>query len=170
MGLATAQLLASRGATISMADLNEGALKSATSSLAPSLLRHIWTRVDVRDTKSVNAWIERTTSTLGKLDGAVNMAGVITPSRPITEETDENFAFTLSVNTQGVFACLRAELNAMQDGSSIVSKKFQPSVKPAERCRSNQGNPTFSRYQQPATSGTSDHREIQRTARVKQQS
>ena len=120
MGFATAKLLASRGAIISMADINEVALKSAILNL-PAHEDHIWTCVDVRDTESVDNWIDRTLARLGRLDGAVNMAGVIPPACPIKEETDENFTFALSVHTQGVFRCLRAELNAMREGGSIVS-------------------------------------------------
>lgn len=119
MGLATAKLLASRGASISLADINENALELAIKQL-PARENHIWTCVDVRNTHSIDSWIENTVRKLGKFDGAVNMAGIITPARPIIEETDENLAFALSVNTQGVFRCLRAELKAMEKGGSIV--------------------------------------------------
>jgi NAD(P)-dependent dehydrogenase (short-subunit alcohol dehydrogenase family) len=120
MGLATAQLLASRGASLSLADLNEETLKEAASSL-PGSDRHICTVIDVRSSKSVDAWINTTVERLGKLDGAVNMAGAITPATPVTEETDEHWDLTFAVNARGVFCCLRAELNAMGPGGSIVS-------------------------------------------------
>lgn len=119
MGLATAQLLASRGATISLADLNEEGLRVAVNSL-PDANRHMYTAVDVRNSKSVNQWISLTVDRLGKLDGAVNMAGIITPASPVTEETDEHWDLTFDVNTKGVFHCLRAELRAMSSGGSIV--------------------------------------------------
>jgi NAD(P)-dependent dehydrogenase (short-subunit alcohol dehydrogenase family) len=120
MGLATAQLLASRGARISLADINERALEDAIQSL-PNSDKHMSTVIDVRNSKSVDGWIQSTVDKLGKLDGAVNMAGVITPAAPITEETDDNWDFTFAVNTRGVFFCLRAQLKAMKAGGSIVS-------------------------------------------------
>ncbi|KAJ9654564.1 hypothetical protein H2201_008975 [Coniosporium apollinis] len=120
MGLATAKLLASRGAIISLADINQEAVKAAANSLVGSE-KHIAAVVDVRSSQSVNAWIESTVQKLGKLDGAVNMAGVITPATPLTQETDEHWEFAFSVNTQGVFYCLRAQLKAMAAGGSIVS-------------------------------------------------
>lgn len=120
MGLATAKLLASRGAIISLADINEKALEHAIESL-PNSEKHMTTAIDVRNRISVDGWIQSTVDRLGKLDGAVNMAGIITPAAPIKEETDENWDFTFSVNTRGVFFCLRAELNAMKAGGSIVS-------------------------------------------------
>ena len=120
MGLATAKLLASRGAIVSLADINETSLKAAAKSLTASE-RHIYTVVDVRQSQSIDAWIKSTVDKLGKLDGAVNMAGVISPAKPITEETDETWDFNFNVNARGVFFCLRAQLRAMSAGGSIVS-------------------------------------------------
>jgi NAD(P)-dependent dehydrogenase (short-subunit alcohol dehydrogenase family) len=129
MGLATAKLLATRGAIISLADINEKALNAAIQSLANSE-KHISSVVDVRSSKSVNEWIQSTVEKLGQLDGAVNMAGVITLAASVAEETDENWDFTFSVNTRGVFFCLRAQLNAMKPGGSIVS--FAQTLRPTE--------------------------------------
>lgn len=120
MGLATAKLLVSRGAIVSLADINESSLKSAIQSLAGSD-KHMYTVVDVRQSKSVDAWIQNTVQELGKLDGAVNMAGVISPAMPITAISDETWDFNFAVNTRGVFFCLRAQLRAMAAGGSIVS-------------------------------------------------
>lgn len=119
MGLATAKLLATRGAIVSLADINENALKSAIESLEGSD-KHIYTVVDVRHSKSVDGWIQTTVQKLGKLDGAVNMAGVISPATPVTEVSDETWDFNFAVNTRGVFFCLRAQLRAMTAGGSIV--------------------------------------------------
>ena len=106
MGLATAKLLASRGASTSLADINEDALKAAVKQMTRQD-QHMWTCVDVRCTSSVDGWVESTVERFGKLDGAVNMAGVITPARPIVEMTDDAFELVMSVNTQGLFRCLR---------------------------------------------------------------
>ncbi|KAF4457615.1 hypothetical protein F53441_488 [Fusarium austroafricanum] len=119
MGLATAQLLATRGAIISLADINEENLKKAKGSLSGD--KHIYQVVDVSKSESVNAWIKQTITTFGKLDGAVNMAGIIAEPVPLTEYSDEVWDKMFAVNTRGVFNCLRAELKAMSDGASIVS-------------------------------------------------
>lgn len=120
MGLATAKLLASPGASISLADINEYGLKSAIESLEGGQ-EHMYTVVDVRDGEKVNAWIKSTVDKYGMLDGAVNMAGIITKATPVKDLTDADWDFSFAVNTKGVFNCLRAQLNAMQDGGSIVS-------------------------------------------------
>lgn len=80
----------------------------------------------MRDSKAVTAWINKTVSDHGKLDGAANLAGMIRIQRPIKEETDDVWALTMQVNASGVFYCLRAELNVMKDGGSIVSPVFTP--------------------------------------------
>lgn len=120
MGLATAQLLASRGTIISLADINELALETAVKSLPGD--KHIYHAVDVSKSESVDAWIRKTIGTFGKLDGAVNMAGIIAPPTPLTECSDEVWDRMFAVNTKGVFNCLRAELQVMSSGASIVSR------------------------------------------------
>jgi NAD(P)-dependent dehydrogenase (short-subunit alcohol dehydrogenase family) len=57
----------------------------------------------------------------GRLDGAVNMAGVLGPSSPITDITNDQMDFVLSVNLNGVFNCLRAQLGVMESGSIVRS-------------------------------------------------
>ncbi|OJJ42153.1 hypothetical protein ASPZODRAFT_125997 [Penicilliopsis zonata CBS 506.65] len=119
MGLAAAQLLAARGASISLADLNETALTAALTSLPGGEDRHLATRVDVRDSASVDAWIEKTVQRFGQLDGAVNMAGVLGPTGPTTGVTDQQFDFVFAVNVTGVFNCLRAQLRVIKSGSIV---------------------------------------------------
>ncbi|KAM0807034.1 hypothetical protein AB5N19_07373 [Seiridium cardinale] len=123
MGLATAQLLASRGTIISLADINKTALKEKTASQAKHITekQHIHTIINVRDSRSVDEWIQTTVQSLGRLDGAVNMAGIIKHATSIVESTDEDWASTMAVNARGVYACLRAQLKAMSAGGSIVS-------------------------------------------------
>lgn len=125
MGLATAQLLASRGALLSLADVNESALQTAITTLNRSTDgAHMYRVVDVRQSSAVNEWIEATVSQFGRLDCAVNMAGIIKPAASVAETTDEAWDQQMAVNARGVFACTRAQLQAMQQGSgtgSIVS-------------------------------------------------
>lgn len=121
MGLATAKLLASRGASISLADINEDMLKSAIASLPGGQEKHAYFKVDVRQSGSVDAWIAATMARFSRIDGAVNMAGIISPATPITELSEEVWDREFAVNTRGVFLCLRAQLRAMKEtGGSIV--------------------------------------------------
>lgn len=122
MGLATAKLLAAQGAVISLADINENAMKAAVEAL-PNSTRHMYTVVDVSDGASVNSWIHSTKQKYGKLDSAVNMAGIIAKTANVSELSDKDWDFSFAVNAKGVFNCIRAELNAMGPGGSIVSRR-----------------------------------------------
>ena len=120
IGLATARLLAARGAIISLADLNQSSLETAATSLSGS--GHMSTIVDMRSASSVETWIAQTVQKLGRLDGACNMAGVH-PGKdlPVVEETDDRWDLIMDVNAKGVFNCLRAQLKHMNDGGAIVN-------------------------------------------------
>ncbi len=81
IGLELAKLLSTRGAAVSIADVQEDALHTAAATIQqlasgswkpPVLIR----KVDVRSTEEVDAWIKQTKDTFGQLDGAANLAGV----------------------------------------------------------------------------------------------
>ncbi|KAF2124607.1 NAD(P)-binding protein, partial [Dothidotthia symphoricarpi CBS 119687] len=120
MSFAVAQLFASRGAFISLADINETALKPAIEPLTGSTQQMV-TVVDVCSGEQVDKWIESTMQKYGTFDGAVNMAGIITKTTPITELTDADWDFSFMVNTESVFNCLGAQLRAMKEGASMDS-------------------------------------------------
>lgn len=101
---------------MSLADLSEDKLQAAIKTLS-SPEKHMYKVVDVRDTASVDAWIEATVQDFGKVDGAVNMAGVSTQKRNISDMLDEAYDFVFGVNIMGVFKCLRAEMRAMKTGA-----------------------------------------------------
>ncbi|KAI1362922.1 hypothetical protein F5Y08DRAFT_256510 [Xylaria arbuscula] len=123
MGLATARLLASRGAVISLADINETAVKDATRSLeCHHDQEHMYSVVDVSKSEAVDSWIGATVKKLGRIDGAVNMAGIIKHAKPIAESTDEDWETVFAINAKGVYYSLRAQIKAMAEGGgSIVS-------------------------------------------------
>ena len=106
IGKATAQILYERGATLSLADLNGEQLKAVAEGMqtsSKSSNQKITTTVlDVRKSDQVTSWIEQTVKDLGKLDGACNLAGVVTTHSLLADTTDENLEFVLGVNLFGV--------------------------------------------------------------------
>ena len=124
IGLVTAKLLSSRGAKLSIADINEKQLEAVAKDIQASGGQVIFTSVDVRKPSQVKAYIEKTVQHFGKLDGAANLAGVIGPTACTTDlrnQSDEEWDFVIDVNARGVFNCLRAELAVMSSGASIVN-------------------------------------------------
>ncbi|KIW16245.1 hypothetical protein PV08_06296 [Exophiala spinifera] len=122
MGACVAQVLASRGAVVSLADLNEVGLRKTLDSL-PGDKSHIYTIVDVRDAAAIDSWIQRTVKELGRLDGAANFAGVLAWKHlnKVQDETEANWDFHMDVNAKGVFLSMGAEVRHMTPGGSIVN-------------------------------------------------
>ena len=123
IGFATARLLASRGASISVADIRQEALDAAVADFKksdPNVKIHA-KAVDVRKGREVGEWLDETVKHLGPLNGAVNLAGVLSSGTQIADTTDEEWDSVMDVNVKGVFNCIRAELQRMDKDASIVS-------------------------------------------------
>ncbi|KAF9886481.1 hypothetical protein FE257_011388 [Aspergillus nanangensis] len=127
IGLETAKLIASRGGILSLCDYHvenlHKAEKACRDAGAPDVLTSV---TNVRSSAAVNKWISATVDKYGQLDAAANIAGVLhAPGEPgmsdIQNTSDEAWEFLLSVNTTGVFNCLRAQLRNMNNGGSIVN-------------------------------------------------
>jgi NAD(P)-dependent dehydrogenase (short-subunit alcohol dehydrogenase family) len=124
IGLATAKLLAARGAKVSIADVQDSVLQEATSAIKSDGNPDVMTSVvDVRNTESVKAWIKDTVNKFGTLDGAANVAGVFKsfPNGTVESEDEQNWEFMLGVNLTGVMHCLRAQLPLLKEDGSIVN-------------------------------------------------
>lgn len=144
IGLATAKLLYSKGATVCIADVDaeaasraESFFASAVSSgsdIAPFSVKI----VDVSRRAEVDAWIVSVVERFGRLDGAANIAGVIGQNHSkgrIEDLEDDEWERILSVNLTGTMYCMRAELKHVVDGGSIVNMASIHSTKGKSRGR-----------------------------------
>jgi NAD(P)-dependent dehydrogenase (short-subunit alcohol dehydrogenase family) len=130
IGLATAKVLFTQGAKLSLLDLRKESLETAVSEILgkspqpDDKSRIISTAVDIRSSEQVDAWVNQTVNHFGHLDGAANVAGVIGKHfgiHDITELSNEEWDFINGTNLTGLFYCLRAQLKAIRDGGSIVN-------------------------------------------------
>ncbi len=124
IGLATAEILAARGATVCIADIDSGALRAAEDRFAPLQGRFTATKVDVAQRGEVDAWIDGIVERYGRLDGAANVAGIIGKAHGVSSVADMDdgeWNKIMAVNLTGTMYCLRAELRNMADGGSIVN-------------------------------------------------
>jgi NAD(P)-dependent dehydrogenase (short-subunit alcohol dehydrogenase family) len=71
-------------------------------------------RCDVRHEDEVEALIEGTMKRFGRLDAAVNNAGVEGARGPITNQTADSYAAAFDTNVLGVLLCMKHELRVMQ--------------------------------------------------------
>ncbi|EWG47142.1 oxidoreductase [Fusarium verticillioides 7600] len=124
IGFATAKVLAKRGATVSIADIDLNAITTATAYFDEQGIEALVSRVDVSQRPQVEDWLDATVQKYGRLDGAANVAGIIGKHhglRAVAELEDEEWHKIIAVNLTGTMYCLRAQLNRIVDGGSIVN-------------------------------------------------
>jgi len=121
IGLATAKILHSKGAALSIADISTEALDRAKQEFEGRDNDIMYSKVDISKRLEVDAWIKNTVDRFGTLTGAANCAGVANSFKPLTEIEDEEWDRTIGINLSGTMYCLRAELRNIVGGGSIVS-------------------------------------------------
>ncbi|KAL5384419.1 hypothetical protein PMIN04_010603 [Paraphaeosphaeria minitans] len=124
IGQGVANHLATLGAHLSLGDIDLERVTAQAEKLRASGCTCIATRVDVRQRADIDDWIGSTVEALGRLDGAVNCAGVFSAtgdSNPIASKSEEEWDDVIDINLTGMFRCLRAELAAMTRGGSVVN-------------------------------------------------
>lgn len=111
IGAACATELARRGAKVLVTDIDEAAAVAVADAIGANATSR---GLDVRDPSAVDAAVAEAVERFGGLTVAVNNAGVGVPvPRRTGEVPDEEWRRVLSVNLDGVFHCLRAELAVM---------------------------------------------------------
>src|SRR5438874_6166642 len=123
MGLATARAFAEAGAAVVLADINEGALRTATDELNSAGHQAMGVTCDVSDEAQVAAMVERARASFGRLDITFNNAGIQVPPSDAADEPAENFDRVNAINLRGVWTCMKHELRHMreQGGGAIVN-------------------------------------------------
>lgn len=121
-------MLYEQQARISIADIDQEALDAASAyfnngDLVNRDKRVFLKCVDVGNANEVNEWITDTVERFGKLHGAANIAGVIGKHhglKDVGDLEDDQWDLIVRVNLTGMMYSLRAELNNVYDGGSLV--------------------------------------------------
>lgn len=115
IGRAAALAFSGEGARVVVADLEEGRSESVVREIEKTGAEATSLKVDVSREDEVEAMVQETVSTFGRLDIAFNNAGVLARERaPIGECSIEDFDRVQRINLRGVFLCLKFELRQMQ--------------------------------------------------------
>ena len=120
IGLATAGRLASEGAKLILADLDEDASQRAAAAVAGPGADVIGRRCDVSDADQVHALVSAAIDRFGRLDIVINNAGYML-FKPLTELTPADWSRVLSVNLLGPVHFTRQALLRMERGGAIVN-------------------------------------------------
>jgi len=121
LGLATAKAFAESGASVVLADTNEKAVRSAAEQLSAQGHKTLAIKCDVADDAQVEAMVERTVATFGRLDAAYNNAGVQNVIAEAADASREDFDRVIGVNLRGVWSCMKFELRQMlRQGSGAI--------------------------------------------------
>lgn len=118
IGEATAKLLAARGAKVMVADLSGDQAKKVADAIVNDGGTAKALAVDVTDYAAVESMVGDTVAAFGRLDGAVNNAGVSGESNPVGAYDLESWRKVIEVNLNAVFYCLKAELAVMEPHGS----------------------------------------------------
>jgi len=121
LGLATAKAFAESGASVALADWNEKAVRYATAELAAQGHKTIAIHCDVADDAQVEAMVEQTVATFGRLDAAYNNAGVQNVLAETADYPREDYDRVMAINLRGVWSCMKFELRQMRkQGSGAI--------------------------------------------------
>src|SRR5438067_10312436 len=120
IGAAIARRLAADGASVAVT-YSKGA--DAAASLVKEIEREggkaIAIQADAADAEAVRNAVDRTVTTLGRLDVLVNNAGTAIP-KPFEEATLEEMDRVIDINVRGVFVATQAALKHLRSGGRII--------------------------------------------------
>lgn len=118
IGAATARLLAQRGATIVIGDIDDAAAQRVAAELVTKGAAASAVHLDTGDAQSVDQAIQSTSATYGRLDMAVNAAGITGRLVPCGDYDAADWHRIIAVNLTGLFLCMRAQIREMQKGGA----------------------------------------------------
>ncbi len=123
IGRATALAFAAAGAKVVASDIAADAIEETGALGKKAGGEIIVLRTDVSKPDEIKAMIERTLSSYGKLDYAVNNAADNGSNADLHETPDSEWEHILGVNLSGVFQCMKYEIPPMlkNGGGAIVN-------------------------------------------------
>jgi 3-oxoacyl-[acyl-carrier protein] reductase len=121
IGAAIAKRLAADGAAIAITYAKDS---KAASAVVEAIKREggnaVAIQADVADVDAVNAAVEKTVSTFGRLDVLVNNAGTAIP-KTFEETTLAEMNRVIDINVRGTLVATQAALKHMKSGGRIIS-------------------------------------------------
>jgi NAD(P)-dependent dehydrogenase (short-subunit alcohol dehydrogenase family) len=123
IGRACALAFAARGASVVVADVNVEGSEETVRMIREAEGDATFVRCDVSKPEDVEAMVDATVATFGRLDYACNNAGIEGTSAPTAEYPIDSWNRVIGVNLTGVWLCVRYEIPQMlrSGGGAIVN-------------------------------------------------
>ncbi|MEO0918494.1 MAG: SDR family oxidoreductase [Pseudomonadota bacterium] len=123
IGRSTALAFASEGAQVMVSDVNDAGGSETVQMIKQAGGKAAYQSANVSKAADVSELVSATVTAFGKIDCAVNNAGIEGKIVPFTEQPEDNFDAIIGVNLKGVFFCLQAEIAEMirTGGGAIVN-------------------------------------------------
>ena len=122
VGAATAMLFAKSGANVVISARRQAALDEVASKIKAEGGNVLTVLTDISKDEDCKNLMKSTVDKFGGIDILVNNAGVLdTGLAPIDKFDDVEIQKLISINQVGTMQCIRAALEYMQEGSSIVN-------------------------------------------------
>ena len=123
IGRATAIALAREGAKVTVAARRASEGEETVRLVKEAGSDAIFVKTDVAIENDVRSLVEKTVDTYGRLDYAVNNAGIGEKMTPLVEQTSEKFDQIMNTNVRGVWLSMKYEIPEMikNGGGAIVN-------------------------------------------------
>ncbi|NDJ54503.1 MAG: SDR family oxidoreductase [Chloroflexi bacterium] len=123
IGRSIAELFAEQGAKVVVSDVDDEGGEETVKRIKDAGGDAIYVQCDVSDPAAVEALVKKTTEQYGRLDAAVNNAGIGGDQMPPHDMTVENWQRVISINLSGPFYGIKYQVPAMleNDGGAIVN-------------------------------------------------
>jgi NAD(P)-dependent dehydrogenase (short-subunit alcohol dehydrogenase family) len=123
IGRATAIALAREGAKVTVAARRVSEGDETVRLVKEAGSDGIFVKTDVANENDVRSLVEKTVDTYGRLDYAVNNAGMGEKMTPLVEQTSEKFDQIMNTNVRGVWLSMKYEIQEMMKngGGAIVN-------------------------------------------------
>ncbi len=123
IGKSISLLFAEHGAEIVVADIDESKGREVVQDIEKAGGNSFFLKCDTSQSKDCEQLIERTLEKYGRLDIAINNAGIAGDSAPIGDYSIEAWDKTIAINLSGVFYGMKHQINAMlkNEGGTIIN-------------------------------------------------
>jgi NAD(P)-dependent dehydrogenase (short-subunit alcohol dehydrogenase family) len=123
IGEACVKQFSANGAAVVIADMNDKAGSALAAAVNAQGGKALFIRLNITDHEAVQAAVDQTEKQFGRLDFAVNCAGISTEIKELADYSLEEWHKNIDINLNGVFYSMRSQIPAMMrsGGGSIVN-------------------------------------------------